>query len=248
MDKIIKIRDGTSPLERTILCAGEVVATAILMFVGCMGGVTGLSGEVTSAGQSGLVFGFAVLIAITAFGHISQAHINPAVTVGAVVLGNFPLINLPIYFMGQMVGAVTGFALLMLVTPLEYVGNHVNSINGTLQKKAGVCSPTMHPDITLVQAFIVEFLSTLILLLVCAAVWDHRNSDKVDSAPVKFAFTVAALSIAVGSYTGCHMNPARSFAPALLNGDWEYHWLYWAAPILGSIAGASMYRFIFSKK
>lgn len=72
---------------------------------------------------------------------------------------------------------------------------------------------------------LVEFLITLCLILVCAGVWDSRNKTKMDSVPIKFGLTIAGLAMCAGQYTGASMNPARSLGPALINGNWQQHWV-----------------------
>ncbi|KAH1024485.1 hypothetical protein HUJ05_003960 [Dendroctonus ponderosae] len=135
-----------------------------------------------------------------------------------------------------------------VVTPAKFMGNIISeTINGTLVKSAGVCSPGINPGITPLQGFLVEFLATLILALVCCGVWDQRNSDKHDSVAIRFGLAIAVLALAAGPYTGANMNPARSFAPALFNGDWKDHWVYWLAPLSAGFVGAFIYRLIFAK-
>ncbi|XP_060516901.1 aquaporin AQPcic-like [Cylas formicarius] len=238
----IKLLDDMSTGDRVVLCLSELGGTAILVFLGCMGCVTDItSAKAIPHEQISLTFGLAVMIAVQVFGHVSGSHINPIVTVTAATLGHIALIRVPIYFVGQLLGALLGFSLLKISTPAEYMGNQI--LNGTV-KTPGVCSPgiTVSPG----QAFLVEFLATLILALVCGGVWDHRNSNKHDSVPIRFGLTIAVLAMAAGPYTGAHMNPVRSFAPALFNGDWDHHWLYWLAPLSAGFFGGLLYRFIFS--
>ncbi|CAH1130323.1 unnamed protein product [Ceutorhynchus assimilis] len=247
--KKIQITDDMSTIDRLTLCAGEVVGTAILVFLGCMGCVTALGQkQFIPHEQISWTFGLAVMVAVQVFGHVSGSHINPIVTVAAATLGNIPLIQVPIYFLGQLLGALVGYGLLKVVTPNQFMGNvFVQGANGTVHKTLGVCSPALHPEVTAFQGFLVEFLATLILALVCCGVWDHRNGNKHDSVPIRFGFTIAVLAMAAGPYTGANMNPVRSFAPALYNGDWQNHWLYWAGPLLAGFVGAIMYRLIFAK-
>lgn len=236
-------------MDRIILCAGEIVATAILVFLGCMGCVTGIAGGSIPHEQISLTFGLAVMVSVQVFGHVSGSHINPIVTVAAATLGNISLLQVPIYFTGQMLGALLGFGLLKVVTPEKFMGNVISTVaNGTILKSPGVCSPGLHRDVSPGQGLLVEFLATLILALVCCGVWDHRNSDKHDSVAIRFGLAIAVLAMAAGPYTGANMNPARSFAPALFNGDWDNHWVYWVGPLLAGFVGALIYRLVFAKE
>lgn len=85
-------------------------------------------------------------------------------------------------------------------------------------------------------------------MMVACAVWDNRNAKNTDSVPIRFGFTVTALALAFGPYTGCSMNPARSLAPAIWNNQWSHHWIYWFGPIGGSLLSSFMYKNIFGQK
>ena len=240
-DKKIVINDSLSTGDRVVLCAAEFFGTGILVLLGCMGCVAGFtSTKYIPHEQISLTFGIAVMIGIQCFGHISGGHINPAVTVAAAALGTIPLIQVPIYFVGQFAGAIAGFGVLVAVTPSDYV--KVNS------SELGVCSPAVNSAINQMQGFLVEFVATLVLILACCAIWDKRNSDKHDSVTIRLGLTVAALAMAAGPYTGANMNPARSFGPALWNGDWRNdQWVYWVGPLLAGLLGGLFYRIVFNK-
>jgi aquaporin related protein len=245
--KVIELTDKMSIKDRVILCAAEIGGTAILLFLGCMGCVNSLSpGGIIPHEQLSFTFGLAVMVAIQVFGHISGAHINPIVTVAAATLGDIPLIQVPIYFVGQLIGAFLGFGLLLVVTPEANVGNFYNNITGE-KIGLGVCSPGLHPDISAGQGLFVEFILSLILSLFCCGVWDRRNKDKHDSVAIRFGLAVAVLAMAGGPYTGANMNPVRSFAPALLNGDWKHHWVYWIGPLSAGFIAGLLYRLVFRK-
>lgn len=245
--KKIQLTDNMSTKDRAILCLSEIAATAILVFLGCMGCVSGVGGGVPTHLQICFTFGLAVMVSVQVFGHISGSHINPLVTVAAVTLGNIPLIQVPIFFVGQFLGALLGFGLLKAVTPDILMGNiYVHTANETI-KKVGVCSPAIAANIETGQGLLVEFLISFILALVCCGVWDPKNSDKHDSVAIRFGLTIAVLAMAAGPYTGANMNPVRSFAPALFNGDWKDHWVYWVGPLAGGFAAALFYRLAFSK-
>lgn len=220
----------------------EFGGTYILVFLGCMGCVAGLSGGSIPHEQISFVFGFAVLIAVQCFGHVSGGHINPIVTVASVVLGNTPIAMAPVYILGQFVGAIAGYGSVMLVTPSVHLGNQV--VGGV--KSPGVCSPALNPQLSPVQGLAVEFIASSMLILVCCAVWDRKNSDKHDSVSVRFGLTIAVLAMAAGPYSGANMNPARSFAPALLNGDWSNHWIYWVGPLLAGTVTTWVYKYLFN--
>ncbi|KAF2891402.1 hypothetical protein ILUMI_14771 [Ignelater luminosus] len=111
----------------------------------------------------------------------------------------------------------------------------------------GVCATIPSTELTSFQAILVEILLSLILSFANCSSWDYRNSSRSDSVPLKFGFLVAALIMAGGPYTGASMNPAKSFAPALWNNDWEKHWVYWIGPLVAAVVASTCYRIIFLK-
>nr|AQZ36547.1 aquaporin-1 [Chrysoperla nipponensis] len=218
--------------EIITMCAAEMVGTAILILFGCMGGVdrTSMAGHLTGC----LAFGMVVMLVITTFGHVSQAHLNPAVTICAAMLGGIPVLLAPLYCISQIIGGTIGYGILKFVVPdsLFY---------------QGLCVTKLHEEVTLSQGFIIELMATSVLILVCCGAWDHRSAAHMDSLPLKFGFTITSLALLVGPLTGCSMNPARSFGPALFNNFWNYHWLYWLAPCFAAVLATSFYMMVFSK-
>lgn len=212
----------------------EVVATALLMCLGCMGTVVGFDGSNSVHKlQPALVFGFTVCSLITTFGHISGAHMNPAVTICFYMMGTINAILVPIYIVAELIGAVLGVGLLYLITPISII-----------ESKA-VCTTIPHPMLTSLQALGVEFLCTTLLLLVLLGCSDQRNAEKQDSIPLKFAAVIIALSLLGGPYTGASVNPARSFAPALWSKDWAVHWVYWVGPLFSGLVTPFFYQCCF---
>lgn len=240
--KKIYLNDKSTANERIVLCFAEFVGTAILVFLGCAGCVRhGAALTEAPLLQIALTFGFAVVVALQCIGHISGGHINPAVTVAAAILGHIPLLHIPLYFIGQMLGGIAGYGLLSAVTP------SVNLRKGDVDSM-GVCSPGIS-EINAVEACAVEFILTFILIIACAAVWDCRNSNKHDSVGLRLGFTIAVLAMVGAPYSGANLNPARTFGPVLLAGDFDdNHWVYWLGPMAAGVAGGYFYRYIFSKE
>lgn len=85
-------------------------------------------------------------------------------------------------------------------------------------------------------------------MILASAVWDKRNEKNTDSTALKFGLAVTCIATVFGPYTGCSMNPARSFAPAIWNNSWADHWIYWFGPIAGGAFGAFFYRSVFGIK
>ncbi|KAK9888630.1 hypothetical protein WA026_000858 [Henosepilachna vigintioctopunctata] len=231
--KNIYVYDNLSNLDRIVLCFAEFLGTAMLVFLGCMGCVYA---SPIPAFQIAFTFGLAVMVAVQCFGHISGCHINPAVTLASVILGHTPVLHIPLYFLGQFLGAVGGFGLLKAL-----------SANGSFVGSSS-CSPVLSPDTDIMEGIGVEFVLTFVLVMVCASLWDCRNASKDDSAAIKLGLTIVVLAVVGFSYTGAHLNPARSFGPSLLNGHWDNWFVWWVGPLLGGVAAAVVYRFVFSKE
>ncbi|PBC30130.1 Aquaporin AQPAe.a [Apis cerana cerana] len=237
-----KLMHGEGALKNTVLTAlAEMIGTSMLVFLGCMGCIGSL-GVVPSHLQIALTFGLAVMIVIQSLGHISLAHINPAITVGSVVLGMKTIPEGLVYLLSQVVGGVLGFGMLKVVTP-------AGRMTGKSVDEADMfCVTDLHTELSAIQGLLLEGISTAVLMLVACAVWDSRNAKNTDSVPIRFGLTVAALALTVGPYTGCSMNPARSLAPALWNNQWSHHWIYWFGPIGGALLSSFTYKTIFGVK
>ncbi len=181
-------------------------------------------GAVTHVGVS-LAFGLVVAAMISALGHISGAHFNPAVTLGFVVARHFPLRRLAGYWLAQLVGAVmAAVALRVLLGPVAHVGATLPS--------GGVW-----------QSFGMEMILSFGLMLVIMAVaTDTRAVGQ--AAAFAIGATVGFEALFAGPISGASMNPARSLGPAVVAGIWTAQWVYALAPLLGAACGALVYRLL----
>lgn len=206
--------------------AAEALGTFFLVLMGSGAVMVDAwsGGRVGHAGVS-LVFGAVVAAMVFALGDLSGAHINPAVTVALWSAKRFPGRLVAPYVAAQCLGAVAAAGVLRLVL-------------GT----AGRSGATL-PSIPVAGAFGVELLlSFLLMLVVMAAATDNRAPRGI--APLAIGLAVGVCALVGGPLTGASMNPARSFGPALVGGQWTAHWLYWAAPIVGMLLAASAYAAI----
>ena len=206
----------------------EVIGTFGLVFAGCgaimIDSVSG--GQITHLGV-GLVFGLIITVMIYAFGHISGAHFNPAVTLGFVLTRHFPLRRLGVYWSAQLLGATLAALCLRLL-----LGN-VAHLGTTLPAGQGGAW----------QAFAFEALLTFFLMLVIMAMaTDTRAVGQ--AAALAIGATVALEALFAGPISGASMNPARSFGPALVSLTWSAQWVYFTAPFLGAVVGALLYRWM----
>jgi MIP family channel proteins len=203
--------------------AAEAIGTFFLVLIGPGSAMVNVySGG--SLGQVGvaLAFAFVVVAMIYALGHLSGAHINPAVTLAFWSARRFPTVEVIPYVLAQCAGAVG--ASLALRATLGPVGN----LGATL------------PTIPVAAALGVEWLLSFVLMFVIMAVaTDERVADGF--AALAVGFTVGFCALMGGPLTGASMNPARSFGPALVGGLWQAHWLYWVSPISAMIAAVRTY-------
>jgi MIP family channel proteins len=206
--------------------AAEAIGTFFLVLIGpgaaMVNAVTG--GALGTTGIA-LAFAFVVMAMIYALGHVSGAHINPAVTVALWSSGRFPGREVTPYIGAQCAGAVAASYVLLAV-----LGN-VGHLGATL--------PTVAPP----QAFALECLLSFALMLVITAVATD-NRIPPGFAPIAIGLTVGFCALTGGPLTGASMNPARSFGPAVVGGLWHAHWLYWVAPITGMVGAVRCYDWL----
>ncbi|XP_025158780.1 aquaporin AQPcic isoform X2 [Harpegnathos saltator] len=240
LKKLVKV--DTTLWDTFLAALGEVIGTAMLVFVGCMGCIGTMGPLPPSSVQIALTFGFAVMVAIQCVGHISGAHLNPAVTAAAVIVGNTSLPIAGVYMVAQCLGGLIGYGLLKMITPNALLRA------SKLSDSASFCITDLNSELTPAAGVMAELLATAILIFFACAVWDPRNASNSDSLSLRFGLCISVLCFAFAPYTGCSLNPARTFAPAVWNGYWNNHWVYWIGPLLGGIISASIYRCVFSPK
>jgi MIP family channel proteins len=194
-----------------------LIGTGAVMVDAYTGGALGTTGIA-------LAFGFVVLAMIATLGHLSGAHINPAVTIAFWSVRRFPGRDVPLYIVAQCFGALAASAI------LRFVLGPIGGLGATL------------PHIGVGRAFVVEWVFSFGLMLVIAAVaTDSRVADGLAAIAVGLTVGFCAL---LGPLTGSSMNPARSFGPALVGGLWDGHWVYWVAPISGMMVAVRLYDFL----
>jgi MIP family channel proteins len=212
----------------------ELVGTFILVFGGTAVAVGAILARPT-AGTAydslavALAFGLTLAAVVAAIGHVSGAHVNPAVTLGMAAAKKFPWNYAPVYIGAQLVGAV----LAALATWLTFGGAGARS-----EAKLAATYPAQGAGD--LQAFIVEILITFILVFVVMAVaTDGRAPAAI--APIAVGFALAVGVFIAGPVTGGSVNPARSLGPMLVAGDLTSFWLYILGPIIGGVLGALLY-------
>src|SRR5215203_4973149 len=212
----------------------ELVGTFILVFGGTAVAVAAILSLPTAGGAYGslaiaLAFGLALAIVVASIGHVSGAHVNPAVTLGMAATGKFPWNYVPHYVVAQLVGAV----LAALATWLTFGGAGARS-------EASLAATYPAQGVGDLQAFIVEILITFILVFVVMAVaTDERAPAAI--APIAVGFALAVGVFVAGPVTGGAVNLARALGPMIVAGDLTSAWLYILGPIIGGIMAALLY-------
>ncbi len=205
--------------------AAELIGTFVLVFAGTGAIVSdALTGAVTHPGIA-LTFGLVVLALIYALGDVSGAHLNPAVTLGFVAAGRFPVRELVPYAVAQTIGAVAASLLLWgLFSDAPTLGATV-------------------PRGTAGQSFVLEVVLTWFLMLVVLCVSTGAR-EKGITAGIAVGAVIALEALFAGPICGASMNPARSLAPAVVSARLDHLWVYLTAPVLGALLAVPTFAVI----
>jgi len=211
-------------LRRT---TAEALAAFALVFAGCGAIVADAhyDGVLGAVGVS-LVFGLIIMVMVYATGHLSGAHINPAVTIAFTLSRHFPPRDAAAYLAGQLVGATAGAVVLLAVWP----------------DRPGDLGATV-PSVGAGSAFLYELVLTAFLMFVIMAVATDTRAVGA-AAAIAIGGTVGLDALFGGPVTGASMNPARSFGPALAAGQWHDFWIYVAGPVAGAALGSLAYQLV----
>jgi MIP family channel proteins len=212
----------------------ELVGTFILVFGGTAVAVGAILSRPTAGGAYdslaiALAFGLALAAVVAAIGHVSGAHVNPAVTLGLAAIGQFPWKSVPFYLGAQLVGAVLGA-----------VGTWI-AFGGPGRTEANLAATYPAQGVGDFQAFLLEILITFILVFVVVSVaTDSRAPAPI--APIAVGFALAVGVFIAGPVTGGAVNPVRALGPMLVAGDLTSVWLYILGPIIGGVLAAFLYE------
>ncbi|XP_049783725.1 aquaporin AQPAe.a-like [Schistocerca cancellata] len=226
-----EVKERSSTLRKF---AAEFLGTFILVLVGCGSTTVAWSdGYKPTTVQISLAFGLTVACVVQSLGHVSGAHVNPAVTVGLLTAGHVLLLRALLYVVAQCAGAVAAALVLKALTPEETAS--------TLGLTA------VSPHLTLTQAVFVEAIITFVLVMTVCGACFGESAGAASGAPFAIGLSITACHLFAMQYTGAGMNPARSLGPAMLKWQWDNHWIYWVGPLVGGIAAGVMSRCLFTK-
>ncbi|MET9431950.1 MULTISPECIES: MIP/aquaporin family protein [unclassified Streptomyces] len=255
---------------------GEIIGTAVLILLGggVCAAVTLKRSKAQSAGWLAITFGwgFAVLTAVYMTGSLSGAHLNPAVTVGiAIKDGDWK--NVPVYFAGQLLGAMIGAALVWIayygqfhahLTDREIVGDPADkAIEGPHNESAAKAGPVLGvfstgPEIRNVwQNLATEIIGTAVLVLAVLTQGLNDSGKGLGTLGALItALVVVSIGLSLGGPTGYAINPARDLGPRIVHAllplpnkggsDWGYAWIPVAGPLIGGALAAGIYTIAFA--
>jgi len=217
----------------------EFVATSFFVFFAC-GSTVVVPGSMIAAQNlvAGLVQGLCIAALVAAIGQTSGGHINPAITAALLFSGQMPLFDALAYIIAQVLGGITGAAILrgVLNNVISGAGHYGSTVlmNGT--------SPF--------QGYVFEFMATsLLIFTVFGTAVDKDAKGNIKSlAPIPIGFAVAAGVTVLYGFTGGSLNPARSFGPALITGTWHYHYIDWVGALTAAIFVAVFFKTILATK
>ena len=216
--------DARPGLRRRALA--EAFASFALVFAGCGAVVADARGGELGAVGVALAFGLVVTAMVYATGHLSGAHLNPAVTLAFVLTRHFPPREALGYIGAQAGGATVGALVLLAAWPAK-------------PAQLGATVPSVGAGSAVVYEAV---LTALLMFAIMAVATDTRAVGA--AAALAIGATVGLDALVGGPVTGASMNPARPFCPALVAGEWRGFWVYLAGPVAGAALGALAYQLV----
>ena len=224
------IAEGIATFFFVLLGSGSVIVTGTLS-----------GGEMTVERLTAIAIahGLAIAMLVATIGHLSGAHINPAVTFAAVITKRIGITQGALYIVTQLVGAIVAALLIGSLIPAT-LGGGLGAGAGTLGSHA------ISPIITPVQGLVVEIILTSILVFVVfGTAIDKRGAGTI--APLAIGFAVMIAHFVGVPLTGASMNPARTLGPAVAAAAWADHWIYWVGPLVGAAVAGLVYQYLFKE-
>jgi aquaporin-4 len=184
-----------------------------------------------------LAHGAAIGIMIYAFGHISGAHINPAVTIAMLVTRNIKGKDAAGYIGAQIVGAILAASAHMAILPEAGAAVNFGTQGG----------PSEFLNFSAASGLGVEIILTFFLVTTIFLAAVHRKAA-AGMAGIAIGGMIFLLHLVGVPLTGASMNPARTLGPAIVSGQWDFHWIYWVGPIVGAVIAGLIMQYVYVKK
>ena len=218
------------------VCFAEFIGTFILVLGGCGTAVFASSQDFVGILGVAFAFGLTIIAVAYAFGHVSGAHLNPAVSIGLWVCGRMPGKNLVPYIISQILGAIAAAGILYLIL----INN--SGFDGIGGFAANGWGKHLNNDFTMVAALITEVVLTFVFVMVILGCTDKLAPAGFGGLCIGLTLTLIHLiSIPI---TNTSVNPARSISQAIFVGGWamEQLWLFIVAPIAGAFLAGIVYK------
>ena len=218
----------------------EFFGTFWLVLGGCGSAVLAAAFPEVGIGLLGVSFAFGLTVLTMAFaiGHISGCHLNPAVSIGLWAGGRFPANQLVGYIVAQVLGAIAAGGVLFVIASGQA---GFDAATGFAANGYGAHSPGGY---TMLAALVTEIVMTMMFLVIILGATDSRAP--AGFAPIAIGLGLTLIHLISIPVTNTSVNPARSLGVAVFAGGWAIQqlWLFWVAPIVGAVLGASVYKFI----
>ncbi len=233
-------------MERIKKYVAEAFGTAVLVLFGCGTAVVcgGAAGGIGSGFLGvlaiALAFGLSIVCAAYAIGHISGCHVNPAVSLAMLINGKIDIVDFIGYVVGQVAGAFIGSGILELIKRTcspDLIGFGTNGFG--FQSATGISMP---------GAIAVEIVLTFVFIMTILGVTSSEKTSNI--AGIVIGLTLTFVHIIGIPLTGTSVNPARSLAPAVLQGGIALSqvWVFIVAPFVGAALAALVFKFLFAPK
>lgn len=220
----------------------EAIGTYALVFFGPLSIILsvayfGSTLSIPSLVVISLAHGAAIGLMVYTFGHVSGCHINPAVTISMLVTKRINIKDGAGYIASQIIGAIVAAATLKAILPQLGDKVHFGTQGG----------PSAIINNSIVSGFAVEAILTFFLVTVIFMTVVHKKAP-AGMYGLAIGGMIFLIHLVGVPLTGASVNPARTLGPAIISGYWDYHWMYWAAPITGAIIAGLIMNYIFVKK
>ncbi len=219
----------------------EGIATFCLVFFGPLSVILAAAAFGTGLSIEGIIMislahGGAIGLMVYAFGHVSGAHINPAVTIPMIITKKISPADGAGYIALQLIGGI--IAAFALVAILPDLGQSVNF---------GTQAPGELINGDPMSALWLEMIFTFFLVTTIFLTAVHKKAP-AGIQGISIGGMVFLLHLVGVPLTGASMNPARTLGPAIASGFWEFHWVYWVGPIIGGIIAGLIMNYVFVKQ